>query len=148
MKIINIDGNKIDTVNSDDSLIVYFDKKLKSNLENITLYDGNYKQNIYISRLKNNYLGEIIIDDSKINKLGKIKLIFEDKVDYSLEKYDLKGVIGTFNMSRISFDRNLTTGYFYFRVYCGEDCGWGGLVKVVKKNKSWTIGKYLTLFVN
>jgi hypothetical protein len=144
-EIINIDGNKLNPV---DTSTIYFDKRLKSNLEKTTLNNGNYKQNTYIRRLRNNNLGEITIDDSKIKRLTNIRFIFEKNPDHSLDKYDLKGVLGTFSMSRISFDKDFTIGYFYFQVYCGEDCGWGGLVKVVKRNNGWKIGKYLSLYVN
>ena len=146
-RIIDFKGNKLDTNNKKDTSIIYFDKRQECIL-NPTFYNGSYKNITYIKRLENNYLGESLIDDSKIKKTSKIKLIFEDVADYNLDKYEKEGVIGTFSISRISFNKNFTTGYFYFRIYCGEECGWGGLVKAVKTKKSWTVGKYLSIWVN
>ena len=84
----------------------------------------------------------------KIEKLSKIEIVFEDNGDYSLQKYSSNKVIGTLNISRISFNKSLTVGYFYYSIYCGGECGWGDLIKIKKKNGRWIIVDYLISWVS
>jgi hypothetical protein len=155
IKVINqflfklVDGERLSAINkSDSSLIVYFQTGQMCNLDKDPLFKGDYKSNKLLKRLKNNYLGERVIDSTKIERFDKIKIVFENKLDYSIEKYESDKIIGTINISRISFNKTLTIGYFYYDVYCGEDCGWGDLIKIEKKNGIWEITDYLISWIS
>ena len=144
-----IDGERLSAFNkTDSSLIVYFQTRQMCNLDKDQLFEGDYKSNELLKRLENNYLGERVVDSTKIERFDKIKIVFEDKLDYSIEKYESDKIIGTLNISRISFNKTLTVGYFYYDVYCGGDCGWGALMKIKKKNGIWEITKYLLSWIS
>lgn len=144
-----IEADRLSTFNkSDSSLIVYFNTKLDCNLDKDPLLNGDYKSNKLLKRLEANNLGERIVDSLKIEKFNKIKIVFEDKGEYSLHKYSSDKVIGTFNISRISFNKSMTVGYFYFSIYCGGECGWGDLIKIRKKKGNWEIVDYLFSWVS
>lgn len=155
IKVINqfiyelIDADRLISFNKSDSfLIVYFNTDLGCNLDKNPLFQGEYKTNDLIKRLEKKSLGERVLDTSKIARLNNVKIVFEDKSDYSIEKYDSGNVIGTLNFSRISFNKNITIGYFYYDIYCGEDCGHGALIKIEKKNGKWKIIEYLISWVS
>jgi hypothetical protein len=144
-----IDGERLSTSNkTDTSLVVYFKTRLLCDLDKNHSFKGNYKSNALIKMLENNNLGERLIDSTKIEELDGIKIFFENNIDYSLEKYNSEKVIGTIDISRISFNKSMTIGYFYYIVYCGEDCGWGDLIKIEKNNGRWIIIKYLISWVS
>lgn len=153
-KVINqffckfIGRDSLNVANNLDSLqIVYFNTRLGCNLDNSS-FKGDYKPNRLLRRLENNQLGFREIDSTKIEKLNNVKILFEDKVDYSLENYESDNVIGTFDISRVSFNKSLTVGYFYVSVYCGLECGWGNLIKIKKKKGNWVIVDYLVSWVS
>ncbi|MCD6113083.1 MAG: hypothetical protein J7J86_07435 [Bacteroidales bacterium] len=155
IKVINqflsklIEADRLSSLNkTDSSLIVYFQTNLICNLEKDPLFKGDYKSNKLLKRLENNYLGERIIDTTKVDRINKIKFLFENKQSCLKNKYDSDIVIGTLNISRISFNKSLTIGYFYYTVYCGEDCGWGDLLRIEKKNGIWEITDYLISWIS
>ena len=123
--------------NLDSLLILYFDTRLGCNLDNY-FFKGDYKKNRLLRKLENNQLGVREIDSTKIERLNNVKMLFDDKGDYSIDKYELENVIGTFSISRVSFNNSLTVGYFYVSVYCGGECGWGNLIKIKKKKGNET----------
>jgi len=150
IKVINqffykfIGGDNLSVSNNLDSLhVIYFDTRLDCNLDNTT-FKGDYKSNRLLEKLENNHLRVREIDSTKIKRLSNVKILFEDNGNYSIAKYDLDNVIGTFSISRISFNKSLTVGYFYFSVYCGEECGRGDLIKIKKKNGIWVVVDYLS----
>lgn len=153
-KVINqffhkfIGADSLIAANKPDSLqIVYFNTRLGCNLDN-PLFKGAYKPNRLLRRLEKNHLGVRKIDSIKIDRLNNVKILFEDKVDYSSENYESSNVIGTFNISRVSFNKSFTTGYFYVSVYCGGECGWGDLIKIKKKKGNWVIVDYLVSWIS
>jgi len=133
--------------NLDKVQIVYFNTKLDCNLGN-PIFKGNYKPNRLLKKLENNLLGIREIDSTKINRFNNVKIFFEDNRDYSIVNYIPDNVIGTLSISRISFNKSLTVGYFYVSVYCGGECGWGNLIKIKKKNGNWIIVDYLSSYIS
>ena len=155
IKVINhflyklIDGERLTAINkTDSSLIVYFQTRQSCNLDKEPMLKGDYKSNELLKKLENNNLGERVLDSSKIAKLDKIKIVFENNLDYSIEKYGSDKIIGTIDISRISFNKTLTIGYFYYEVYCGGDCGWGELIKIEKEKETWKIVDSLISWVS
>ena len=153
IKVINqflyklIDAERLSKFNEkDSSLTLYFHTGLDCNLNKA--FRGDYKRNKLLKRLENYNLGSRFIDSTKIEKLKNINIIFGRKDMYPLEKYDSKEVIGTVSFSRISFNKSQTIGYFYYDVYCGEDCGWSDLIKIKKINGTWTIINYLCSWIS
>ena len=146
-KLIHSEG--LSAINkSDNSQILYFHTRQMCNLDKEPLLKGDYKSNELIKRLENNYLGERALDSTKINTVDKIRIVFENNLDHSIEKYESDKIIKTINISRISFNKTLTIGYFYYDIYCGEDCGWGDLIKIEKKNGIWEITDFLRSWVS
>ena len=132
--------------NTDKPLILYFHTGLRCSLNKS--YEGDYKRNRLLKQLENCNLGRRFIDSTKIEKLNNVNIIFGRKNMYPMEKYDSERVIGTISFSRTSFNKSLTTGYFYYRVYCGEDCGHGALIKIKKKNGTWIIDDYISMWIS
>jgi hypothetical protein len=130
---------------SDSSLVLYFHTGLDCNLDN--RFKGEYKRNRLLKKLENNNLSRRFIDSNKIVKFRRLKIIFGRKNMYPIEKYDSNKIIGTINFSRISFNASLNKGYFYYEVYCGEDCGGKELLKIKKKNGVWKITDYLSISI-
>lgn len=153
-KVINqffrkfIGGDSLNATSNQDSLkFIYFNTRLGCNLDKSS-FKGNYKPNRLLRELENNQLGVREIDSTKIERLNNVKIIFEDKVDYSFENYESDNVIGTFDISRVSFNKSFTIGYFYVSVYCGGECGWGNLIKIKRKKENWVIVDYLVSWVS
>ncbi len=155
IKVINqflhklIDLERLDSIGkTDGSMIVFFQTRLLCNLDKQPSYKGDYKTNELLKRLENNYLGERIIDSMTVNRIDKIKFVSESNAKFSVDKYDSNQIIRTINVSRISFNKAMTIGYFYYNVFCGEDCGWGDLIKIKKKNGIWEITDYLVSWIS
>ena len=145
-----IDGERFRKLNknADDTLIIYFNPTLQSSLDKNPLFDRDYKTNELIKNLENNRLAKRVIDTVQIKNLQGIKILFESEPDYNTSKYLSDKVIGNLDISRVSFNKEMTVGYFYYSVYCGEDCGWGDLIKIEKKNGVWEITKYISSWVS
>jgi hypothetical protein len=140
-----IDGERLSAINKTDKpLLVYFQTKLECNLDKEASLKGEYKSNRLLRNIENNKLGTRIIDSTKIEKIDRIEIKFENIRNFATEENDLEQVIGTVSISRISFNKSLKKGFFYYNIYCGEDCGWGALVKIQKKNGVWEIIDYLS----
>ena len=155
VKVINqllyqiIDGERIQSFNKTDStLVIYFNTTLQSGLDKDPLLNGNYKSNALIKKLNGVGLPPRRIVTSKIERIKGLEIIFEESPNDTDLKYSSNRIIGTLDISRISFNKELTKGYFYYSVYCGEDCGWGGLLEIEKKNETWEITKYLYSWVS
>ena len=151
IKVINqflfkiIGGERLSDFNKTDKpLLLYFQTKLECNLDIDASFKGEYKSNKLLRNIENNKLGTRIIDSTEIETIERIKIKFENSRNYTTEEKDSEQVIGTLSISRISFNKSLKIGYFYYSIYCGEDCGWGALVKIEKKNGVWEIIDYLT----
>ena len=139
--------NMISSSSLDRVKIVYFNTKLDCNLGN-TIFNGNYKPNHLLKKLENNLLGVRQIDSTKINRFNNVKIFFEDNRNYSIVNYIPDNIIGTLNISRISFNKSLSVGYFYVSIYCGGECGWGNLMKIKMKNGKWIIVDYLSSYIS
>jgi hypothetical protein len=153
VKVINqflyklIDAERLSSFNkSDSSLVIYFQTRLSCNLDKA--FKDEYKANKLLRKLENDNLGSRRIDQTKIDSFDKIKIVFENKAEFDLEKYEADNVIGTLTISRISFNKSMTVGYFYYDVYCGMECGWSDLIKIEKKNGKWIIVKYLASWIS
>lgn len=138
-----IDGERFVKLNK---TIVYFDLKQNCNLDK--RFIGNYKTNKLIDNLMDNRLESRLIDSTKINKIIGIRLVFNDTINYNNTDYLSNNIIGTLSISRISFNKAFNSGYFYYSVYCGEECGWGYLVEIKKVKGNWIIAKYINGYVS
>lgn len=153
IKVINqflyklIDAERLSKFNDTGKpLILYFHTGLDCNLNES--YKGDYKRNRLLIQLEIGNLGRRFIDSTKIEKLNNVNIILGRKNMYPKEKYDSKRVIGTISFSRTSFNKSLTTGYFYYDVYCGEDCGHGALIRIKKNNGAWIIDDYISMWIS
>ncbi|MDE5419745.1 hypothetical protein L3049_17260 [Labilibaculum sp. DW002] len=153
IKVINqflyklIDAERLSKYNETDKpLTLYFHTGLDCDLNKS--HKKEYKRNILLKQLDNSNLGRRFIDSTKIEKLKNVDIIFGRKNMYPKEKYNSKRVIGTISFSRTSFNKSLTTGYFYYDVYCGEDCGHGALIRIKKNNGAWIIDDYISMWIS
>jgi hypothetical protein len=128
---------------SDSSFILFLNRELICDLDKNSLFENEYKPNRLLINLYHNGLGQRIIDSLEIKKLKNVKIYFNYNREYNLDEYNHHKVIGEITISRISFNKSLTLGYFYYQIYCGEDCGWGALVRIDKKKGIWKTTKYL-----
>lgn len=145
-----IDGEKFRKLNknTDDTLIIYFNPMLYSSLDKDPLFHNGYRTNALIKKLENYRLTKRLINTDQIKSLQGIKILFENKPYCNISKDLSDRIIGNLDISRVSFNKKMTVGYFYYSVYCGEDCGWGDLIKIKKKNGVWEITKYLSSWVS
>lgn len=142
-----IDAERLSKFNkTDSSLVLYFQTGLDCNLKQS--YKGEYKPNKLLQQLEDYNMNIRFIDSTRIAKLENVEFIFGRTNMYPIEKYDSIRVIGTISFSRVSFNKTLTEGYFYYDVYCGEDCGWGDLIKIKKRNGTWEISESLSSWVS
>lgn len=127
-------------------LILYFYTGLGCNLDNS--YKGEYRCNRLLKELENRKQGRRFIDSTKIEVLNDIDIIFGRKDMYTKGNYESKRVIGTISFSKVSLNKSFTKGYFYYDVYCGEDCGHGGLIRIKKKKGTWIINNYISMWIS
>ena len=128
-------------------MILYFDTKLACNQWSFDNIKKEYAKSQILRRLNKSGISDRIVDSLSIKNLKNILIRFDCKgtiVD-KIEKN--KSIIGEVSFSRVSFNLKRTFGYFYYSFYCGEDCGWGGIVRIIKKNGKWEISKYLSIYV-
>ena len=133
---------------SDSILILFFKPELICELDQNPLFIKEYKSNRFLKNIEHEGLGQRIIDSLEIRKLDHIKIVFKYNKEYNLEEFNHHKVLGELAISRISFNKSLKIGYFYYQTFCGEDCGWGGLVKIKKKHGIWKITKYLISYIS
>lgn len=133
-----IDAERLSSFNKSDKSLTYaFDTRLICNLEEISSL--NYQTNDLIEKLKRKGIADRTIDSTSIGKFEKIRFIFFDNDTLISKVKGLENYAGCISLSRISFNRSLSVGYLLYSVYMDNSSGWGGLIRIEKKNGNWKI---------
>ncbi|HZK69441.1 MAG TPA: hypothetical protein VFC36_07595 [Paludibacter sp.] len=133
-----IDAVRLSSFNKTNKPLIYiFDTRLTCDLEKSNCF--RYKTNYLINKLKRKGIIDRNIDSISIQKFNKVKFIFISNDSVALKTENIEHFAGRFNLSRISFNKSFTVGYLIYSVYVESDSGWGGLMRIEKKNDKWQI---------
>jgi hypothetical protein len=131
-----IDAERLSSFNKTNKPLIYiFDTRLICDLEKSNFL--SYKTNSLINRLKRKGIIDRNIDSTSINKFEKVRFIFSNNDSIASKTEDIENFSGKINLSRISFNKTLTVGYLEYSVYVDSGWGWGGLVRIEKRNGKW-----------
>jgi len=133
-----IDAERLSSFNKTNKPLIYiFDTRMTCNLEKTNCF--RYKTNYLINKLKRKGIIDRNIDSTSIQKFNKIKFVFISNDSVALKSEIIENFAGRFDLSRISFNKSFTVGYLMYSVYVESDSGWGGLMRIEKKNGKWKI---------
>jgi len=142
IKVINqfvyklIDAERLSTFNKTDKTLMYiFDTRLICDLEKTTFL--NYKTNSLINKLKGRGIIDRNIDSTSIQKFEKACFIFINNDSDATKIRNTVNIAGRLNLSRISFNKSFTAGYFFYSVSIDSSSGWGGLMRIEKRKGKW-----------
>ena len=131
-----IDAERLSTFNKTNKPLMYiFDTRLICDLEKTTFL--NYKANSLINKLKRREIIDRNIDSTSIRKFEKAKFIFINNDSVAQKIRNSENIAGTLRLSRISFNKSFTKGYFFYSVSIDSSSGWGGLMRIEKRNGKW-----------
>ena len=131
-----IDAERLSTFNKTNEPLMYiFDTRLICDLEKTTII--SYKANYLINKLKRRGIIDRNIDSTSIRKFDKARFIFINNDSVVSKIKDTVIIAGRLNLSRISFNKSFTTGYFFYSVSIDSSSGWGGLMRIEKRNGKW-----------
>ena len=99
----------------------------------------SYKNNYLIKKLKRKGIIDRNIDSTSIKKFEKVKFIFIDNDSVASKVEKTENYAGRLSLSRISFNKSLTVGYLVYSISIDSSSGWGGLMRIEKRNGKWKI---------
>ena len=133
-----IDAERLSSFNKTNKPLIYiFDIRLICDLEKSNIL--SYKTNYLIKKLKRKGLVDRNIDSTSIRKFEKVKFIFIDNDSVISRIKESENYSGSLSLSRISFNKSLSVGYLFYSVYIDSSFGWGGLMRIEKRNGRWKI---------
>jgi len=131
-----IDAERLSSFNKTNKPLMYiFDTRLICDLEKTNLI--SYKPNYLISKLKRRGINDRNIDSTSIRKFDKARFIFINNDSVAAKIRNTENIAGSLSLSRISFNTSFTRGYFFYSVSIDNSSGWGGLMRIEKRNGKW-----------
>jgi len=133
-----IDAERLSSFNKTNKPLIYiFDIRLICDLEKSNFL--SYKTNYLIKKLRRKGIVDRNIDSTSIRKFEKVKFIFIDNDSVISRIKESENYSGSLSLSRISFNKSLSVGYLFYSVYIDSSSGWGGLMRIEKRNGRWKI---------
>jgi len=133
-----IDAERLSSFNKTNKPLIYiFDIRMVCDLEKSNFL--SYKNNYLIKKLKRKGIIDRNIDSTSIKKFEKVKFIFIDNDSVASKVEKTENYAGRLSLSRISFNKSLTVGYLVYSISIDSSSGWGGLMRIEKRNGKWKI---------
>jgi len=133
-----IDAERLSSFNKISKPLIYtFDTRLVCDLEKFHFL--SYKTNNLIQKLKRKGIADRNIDSTTIRKFEKAKFIFIDNDSVISRMKESENYSGSFSLTRISFNKSFSVGYLFYSVSIDSGSGWGGLIRIEKRNGRWKI---------